>query len=90
MSETDIQELQRVSKRRFTADLTSRNKGWACLCNHFWKRFVRADSVVLDLGCSYGQFINHIESGRKYAMDTKQPGGAGPSHSIGFRSMLQT
>jgi SAM-dependent methyltransferase len=61
--------LQAIYHNRFDDRLTYRDQVWATLCHKFWQRFVPADSNVLDLGCGYGQFINHIRCHKKWAMD---------------------
>ncbi len=35
----------------------------------FFQKFIAPSSAILDLGCGYGQFINNIRAGSKYAMD---------------------
>lgn len=62
-------ELKKIYHRRFSADLEYRNAVWKTLVKHFFSRFVQAGDQVLDLGCGYGQFINHIHCARRYAMD---------------------
>ena len=48
---------------------------WRTLCRSYFQRFVKAGDVVLDLGCGYGDFINHIRCARKFAVD-QWPGAA--------------
>lgn len=42
---------------------------WRTLCCSYFQRLVKTDDVVLDLGCGYGDFINHIRCARKIAVD---------------------
>jgi SAM-dependent methyltransferase len=42
---------------------------WKTLCESFFQRLVPPDAAVLDLGCGYGDFINHVRCGSKFAMD---------------------
>lgn len=71
MSESikDPGELQRIYEHRFTAMLTYRTRVWQVLTASFFQQFVRPTDTVLDLGCGYGEFINHIRCARKYGMD---------------------
>lgn len=69
MKTPDKSELQAIHRDRFEDQLEYRDRVWAALCSNFWQRFVAPDANVLDLGCGYGQFINHIRCGRKWAMD---------------------
>jgi len=62
-------QLEDLYSRRFDSHLEYRNQVWHILSNRFFSRYVRGDAEVLDLGCGYGQFINHIHCARKYAMD---------------------
>lgn len=62
-------ELTKVYRRRFAADLDYRNAVWGTLVKYFFSHHVRTTDHVLDLGCGYGQFINHIKCARKFGMD---------------------
>lgn len=39
------------------------------LTSQFFSKWVKPSYAVLDLGCGYGEFINNIAAGKKYAMD---------------------
>ena len=71
MSATDPvpSELQRIYQQRFDPQVAYRNAVWQVLTSSFFQRLVPADGAVLDLGCGYGEFINNIHAGRKFAMD---------------------
>ena len=45
---------------------------WKVLCEHFLQRYVSPTDVVVDLGAGYGEFINHIRCGKKYAVDLNE------------------
>jgi SAM-dependent methyltransferase len=64
----DPSELQSIYELRFNAMLGYRNAIWQVLAVYF-QRFVRPTDAVLDLGCGYGEFINHISCGEKFGMD---------------------
>jgi SAM-dependent methyltransferase len=63
------EDLKRTYSRRFDQSLSYRNRVWQVLVNDFFATYISAASVVLDLGCGYGQFINNVSCSRKYAMD---------------------
>jgi SAM-dependent methyltransferase len=63
------QELQRIYHRRFERTAEYRNRVWKVLTSRFFSRWIAGDAVVLDLGCGYGEFINNVHAGKKYAMD---------------------
>lgn len=62
-------ELQSIYQRRFGGRIEYRDKVWRALIKNFFQKYVRPTDVVLDLGAGYGEFINHITCGTKYAMD---------------------
>lgn len=43
---------------------------WRTLCDHYFRRLVGPDDCVLDLGCGYGSFVNHIRARRRIAVDS--------------------
>ncbi len=63
------QELQREYALRFAGAAAYRNAVWQVLTRDFFQRHVPAAGAVLDLGCGWGEFINHIAAREKYAMD---------------------
>ncbi len=62
-------ELEIIYGNRFEGSEEYRNRVWKALIQDWFQRRIPADSTVLDLGCGYGQFINNVVCGRKYAMD---------------------
>jgi SAM-dependent methyltransferase len=68
MSES-ANELQRIYRRRFSHTSDYRNRVWQVLATTFFNRWISAEAAVLDIGCGYGEFINNIAAGKKYAMD---------------------
>ncbi len=48
---------------------------WRTLCRHYFQRLVAPADAVLELGCGYGDFINHIQCAHKIAVD-QWPGAA--------------
>ena len=63
------QELAEIYYRRFHRTAKYRNRVWEVLTRDFFAKWVKPDDAVLDLGCGYGEFINNIRAGRKWAMD---------------------
>src|SRR5215831_6816088 len=62
--------IPRLYAHRFTDEARERkDRVWRVLCRSFLQRYVGADDTVLDLGAGYCEFINHIECGRKIAVD---------------------
>src|SRR5580704_15267818 len=65
----DPRELQSIYQRRFERRIAYRSRLWRTLNEGCCQRFVGRDAAVLDLGCGYGEFINHIHCRKKWAMD---------------------
>ena len=61
--------LETIYKRRFGPDLHFRQQMWRVLCRDFFQRFVPRDSLVVEVGAGYCEFINHIRARRKIAVD---------------------
>ena len=68
MSDVSLEALYR---HRFApGELPAKRRIWSVLCRHYFQALIgRDDAVVLDLGCGYGEFINHIRGSRKLAVD---------------------
>lgn len=63
-------ELQSIYEQRFDhQNQVYRRRLWATLIDAFFQRWIAPDASVLDLGCGYGEFINQVRCGRKFAMD---------------------
>ena len=65
----DPSELQSIYEHRFSSMLEYRTAVWRVLTAKFFQQFVRPSDRVLDLGCGYGEFINHIACGERFGMD---------------------
>ena len=61
--------LQREYRLRFLKTADYRNELWCILCRDYFGKMISSDMTVLDLGCGWGEFINHINAARKFAMD---------------------
>jgi len=42
---------------------------WRALLRGYFQQFIAKEATVLDLGAGYGEFINNVQCGKKYAMD---------------------
>lgn len=54
---------------RLTAD-PRRDVVWDALWRFHFSKLIGRDACVLDLGCGYGNFINHVEARRRIAVDS--------------------
>jgi SAM-dependent methyltransferase len=69
MQTHDLDDLQRIYAQRFSSQLDYRNRVWKILVSCFFSKYIPDNATVLDLGCGYGEFINHVKAARKYGMD---------------------
>lgn len=63
------EDLRKLYTTRFTGHEDYRKRIWKLLTSEFFSQWVKPTDTVLDLGCGYGEFINNIRAGKKYAMD---------------------
>jgi SAM-dependent methyltransferase len=61
-------DLDAIYKTRFRDQGEYRQKVWSILTGYF-SRWIPTDSVVLDLGCGYCEFINQVRCAAKFGMD---------------------
>jgi ubiquinone/menaquinone biosynthesis C-methylase UbiE len=63
-------EIEKLYRSRFDErDRQRKNKIWEILCRYFFQKYIPKDSIVLDIGAGYCEFINHIQCRVKYAVD---------------------
>jgi SAM-dependent methyltransferase len=84
MMEAQPKFLDKLYSRRFTGVQEYRNQVWQVLCSEFFAAYVPAQSRVLDLGAGWGEFINNIVAGEKFAMDLNPATGSHLSAGISF------
>ena len=66
---TSPEDLKALYARRFQDRESYRNRVWRTLIDCLFSRWIPPGSSVLDLGCGYGEFINNVAAGNRYAMD---------------------
>lgn len=63
----------KLYRERFDLEeVAKKNRLWKILCDDFFQRFIPEDSIVLDLGAGYCEFINNIRARKKYAVDLNE------------------
>lgn len=63
-------QVRRIYDRRFDAAARSqKDVVWKIVVERFLQRWVPADATVLDVGCGFGEFLNHIECRRRIGVD---------------------
>jgi SAM-dependent methyltransferase len=66
-SKADV--VQQQYRQRFSKAEGYRKALWSVLCSDFFQSYNDPQSVLLDLGCGWGEFSNNILARKKYAMD---------------------
>lgn len=62
--------VQRLYRRRFSAaDRRAKDRLWQIVVRAFLQRWVRSEDTVLDIGCGYGEFLNHVVCARRIGID---------------------
>lgn len=62
-------QLTQIYEKRFSGHENYRNRVWEILFNKFFSKYLKTSYSVLDLGCGYGEFINHVRCEIRHAMD---------------------
>jgi SAM-dependent methyltransferase len=69
---TDASLLTVQYRRRFEAEQAARDAVWRVLVDAWFGRYVEQAEAVLDLGCGWGSFINHVGAPRRYGIDLNE------------------
>jgi len=56
-------------RRRFEAEREGREVVWRTLVDAWFSRYLEHASAVLDLGCGWGEFVNHVDVPTRYGLD---------------------
>ena len=63
-------ELRELYRTRFSDDdRAQKMKLWEILVRDVFQKWIRAEDAVLDLGCGFGEFLNHVRCARKISVD---------------------
>jgi SAM-dependent methyltransferase len=62
-------ELERYYDARFAGRQDYRHSVWRVLIEDYFSRWTANAESVLDLGCGFGEFINQVESPKRFAID---------------------
>jgi len=66
---TSERKLSQIYENRFSGHEKYRNRIWKTLVNEFFSKWISSTDHILDLGCGYGEFINHTKCDVRHAMD---------------------
>lgn len=63
-------KLPELYKIRFSKKILPRkNEIWKVICTNFLQKYISKHSIVVDVACGYGEFINNINASKKIAID---------------------
>ena len=69
MRTEDSSGLQRLYRNRFGRNEHLRSAIWEVLVRDFFQAWIRRSDTVLDLGCGYGEFLEHVSAARRIGVD---------------------
>lgn len=61
--------LTQIYEKRFSGHENYRNQVWNILISEYFSQWIAKSDHILDLGCGYGEFINHTRCDLRHAMD---------------------
>lgn len=62
-------QLAQIYEKRFSGHENYRNRVWKILIKDFFSNWITTTDHILDLGCGYGEFVNHVNCIVRHAMD---------------------
>lgn len=69
-AKTPALDLEKLYQNRFDdAEKLRKARVWRVVVSQFLQRWVPRDAAVLDLGCGYGEFLNHVQCARRIGVD---------------------
>ena len=57
---------------------------WAVLVDSYFQQWIRPDDCVLDVGCGFGEFLNHVRCRRRIGVDVSADAAAALDLAIEF------
>lgn len=63
-------ELQQLYRHRFDeASRGRKQRLWKAIVEAYFQKFVQPGDTVLDMGCGFGEFLNHVRCARRIGID---------------------
>jgi SAM-dependent methyltransferase len=80
-------DVQRLYRLRFSDKDRRQNAAlWKVIVQRYFQRWIAPQDTVLDLGCGYGEFLNHVRSARRIGVDLNPDSQACLSPEIEFHA----
>lgn len=82
---SDRPDVQAIYDRRFGAeDRREKDAVWKVIVEDYLQDWVRPSDAVLDVGCGFGEFLNHVRCARKVGIDLNPESGAALDSAVEF------
>ncbi|PCJ66244.1 MAG: hypothetical protein COA73_01385 [Candidatus Hydrogenedentota bacterium] len=63
-------DVEKLYQHRFSADTKQqKERVWKVVVSEFFQQWIPETDTILDLGCGYGEFLNHIRGHRRIGVD---------------------
>lgn len=86
-----MSDLQALYAKRFPAqDRAAKERVWRVLCSAFFQRYIPEDSVVLDLGPGFCEFLNNIRARERIGVDLSEEAGRYAAAGVHIRQGVAT
>jgi SAM-dependent methyltransferase len=81
----DDRGVQELYRHRFSAaERRAKDAVWSVIVGDFLQRWVRPQDAVLDIGCGYGEFLNHVRCARRVGIDMNPDSAAALDPAVEF------
>jgi dolichol-phosphate mannosyltransferase len=65
-----ILDVNKLYQHRFPALVKQqKERVWKVMVSRFFQPWIPTTDIIVDLGCGYGEFLNHIQGGRRIGVD---------------------
>ena len=62
--------LQNLYQGRFSEEAKkAKARLWKVLAQNYFQRWIQPSDTILDLGCGFGEFLNHVQCARRIGVD---------------------
>jgi dolichol-phosphate mannosyltransferase len=80
-------DVGRLYQRRFPeASRKAKNRVWEVIVRDWFQQWIRPEDTVLDIGCGYGEFLNHVHAARRVGIDFNEESRAHLDEGIEFHA----
>lgn len=85
MAPEPVADVERLYRNRFgPAERAAKALVWKAVVEDFLQRWVGAGEAVLDVGCGFGEFLNHVRCARKVGIDANSESAAHLAPGVEF------